>query len=109
MTVLVVHPIANKDVNISSAETYGEIKHINNRYVFIDEIEDEQMPPFITSNMLKAVDQFDPEADYLLIAGDHLQLIAMSAHLADRWGRFRVLRFDREARGYAPIEINVGE
>jgi|HubBroStandDraft_2_1064218.scaffolds.fasta_scaffold245500_2 hypothetical protein len=109
MSVLVAHPIANKDVNISSAEAYGELKIVNGRYIFIDEVEEEQLPPAFASKMLRAVDEFDPEADYLLIAGDHLQLVALSAMLADRWGRFRVLRYDREARGYAPVEIVVGE
>jgi hypothetical protein len=51
------------------------------------------------------VDKFDIEADFLLIAGDHLQLIAMSALLSERWGAFRVLRFDRQAQGYVVVNI----
>lgn len=107
--VLVVHPISNKDVNISSAEAYGDLRFVNKGYVFIDEVENEQLPPAFVNNMLRAVDAFDPEEDYLLIAGDHLQLIALSALLADRWGRFKVLRYDREARGYASIEIHADQ
>lgn len=105
MSVYVVHSISNKDVDISSAEAYGELRLINGRYIFIDEIEDEQLPAAFVTNMLRAVDGFDPNLDYLLIAGDHLQLVTMSALLADRWGRFKVLRYDREAKGYAPVEI----
>ena len=106
MSVVVVHPIQNRDVDISSAESYGDLVMINSRYIFIDEVEDEQLPQPFVNNMLRAVDKFDPEEDYLLIAGDHLQLLVMSALLATRWGRFKVLRYDREAKGYAPIEIN---
>lgn len=106
MSVFLVHTLSNKDVNVSSAEAYGEIKLVNGRYIFIDEVENEQLPPTFVKNMLRAVDQFDPDHDYLLIAGDHLQIVAMSALLAERWGRFKVLRYDREARGYAPVEIN---
>jgi hypothetical protein len=106
LSVVVVHPIQNRDVDISSAESYGDLVMINSRYIFIDEVEDEQLPQPFVNNMLRAVDKFDPEEDYLLIAGDHLQLLVMSALLATRWGRFKVLRYDREAKGYAPIEIN---
>ena len=105
MTVLCVHPISNKDVNISSAAAYGEVKTVNSRYIYIDEVEEEQIPTTFVSRMLKAVDEFDTESDYLLIAGDHLQLIALSAMLTERWGSFKVLRYDREAKGYAPVEI----
>lgn len=106
LSVLVVHPIANKDLDITSAAPYGELQWVNNRYIFIDEVEDEQLPKSFVINMLRAVDCFDPDMDYLLIAGDHLQLMAMSAMLASRWGRFKVLRYDRQAKGYAPVEIN---
>lgn len=107
MTVFVVHSISNKDVNISRAEEYGDLHLINGRYIFIDEVEEEQLPTPFVNNMLRAVDMFDPDSDFLLIAGDHLQLVAMSALLAERWGHFKVLRYDREAKGYAPVEINV--
>ena len=106
MSVLVAHTLSNKDVDISSAEAYGDLKLVNSRYIFIDEMEDEQLPSAFVTNMLRAVDVFDPDLDYLLIAGDHLQLIALSALLASRWGRFKVLRYDRKAGGYAPVEIN---
>lgn len=106
MSVVCVHPIANKDVDVSSAVTYGELVLVNSRYIFIDEIEDEQPPQAFVNNMLRVTDKFDPEEDYLLIAGDHLQLIMMAAMLADRWGHFKVLRYDRKAGGYAPVEIS---
>jgi len=106
LSVVCVHPISNKDVDISSAETYGELVLVNSRYIFIDEVENEQPPQSFVNNMLRVVDKFEPDDDYLLIAGDHLQLVMMAALLADRWGRFKVLRYDRKAGGYAPVEIN---
>lgn len=106
MTVLVVHPINDKGVDISGARAYGELKFINPRYVYIDELEtDNTIPTAFLNRMLKAVDEFDWENDYLLIAGDHLQLVAVSALLASRWGEFMVLRYDRQACGYAEITI----
>jgi hypothetical protein len=112
MTVLVVHPITDKALDVSGASIYGDFKYVNRRYVYMDELAGMGLPVDVRNRMLKAVDEFDPEADYLLIAGDHLQLIAISALLADRWGIFRVLRYDRAAKGYAPVQIEcecVGE
>lgn len=106
MTVLAVHPI--KDADLTPASVYGEIEYINKRYVYSDELEGNRIPQPFVSRMEKAVDGFDPGHDYLLIAGDHLQIVAMSALLADRWGDFKVLRYDREAKGYVEIEITTG-
>lgn len=107
MTVYAVHPITEKDV--SAALIYGDVEYINARYVYIDEVEKEKIPEAFYNKMLKVVDRFDPENDFLLIAGDHLQLIVMAAELSARWGRFRVLRFDRQAGGYAAILIDTLE
>lgn len=107
MTVWVVHPINDKSVDISGASVYGGFKFINSRYVYIDELSDQgDIPDTVTDRMLKAVEEFEYEFDFLLIAGDHLQLMAMSAYLAERWGRFKVLRYDRQARGYASVTID---
>lgn len=106
MTVLVVHPISDRSLDISPARSFGEFAYVSKRYIYIDELEaDNQIPTDFYFRMMKAVDTFDVEKDYLLIAGDHLQLIQMSALLAERWGMFRVLRYDREAKGYCPIWI----
>lgn len=106
MTVYSVHPV--KD-DTSSALVYGEIVHINTKYVFADELEDDKIPKSAYDRILQIVDGFDPSHDYLLIAGDHLQLIAVSAELAARWGTFKVLRFDRMAGGYVPVTIDTLE
>ena len=105
MSVFVVHPINDKGVDISAAKVYGELSFINPRYIYIDELSDGDLPTDYRSKMMKVVDQWDPEEDYLLIAGDHLQIIAMSALLAARWGVFMALRYDRQAKGYAVANI----
>lgn len=107
MTVWAVHRI--KDLDVSQASTYGELQSINTRYVYADEIEEGQFPAKFKAPLEKAVDQFDPGHDYMLIAGDHLQMIQFAALLADRWGEFKALRFDREAGGYFPVTIKIGE
>lgn len=98
MTVLAVHPLSDKDV--SAALIYGELQYVNRRYIYPDELDGDRLPAEFKKRMLVAVDRYDPDHDYLLIAGDHLQIVAMSALLAMRWGEFKVLRFDREAKGY---------
>ena len=104
MAVYAVHPI--KELDISGALAYGEVLYSNRRYVYADELEGTNIPAAFFSKMERVVDNFDPDQDYLLIAGDHLQIVAMAALLAARWGGFKVLRYDREAKGYVLITID---
>lgn len=105
MTVYFVHPI---DDDVSSARQYGEIKTINYRFVFPDELQaDGQLPPIFISKMANAVAEFNPDQDFLAIAGDQLQVAFMSAALAVLFAQFRLLRYDRQARGYVPVTIRV--
>lgn len=106
MTVYVVNRLGTK-IDLSSALVYGDVEHINSKYVFSDELDvDGGLPIGVLNNLERVVDKYEPDYDYLLIAGDHLQLVAMSAMLAVRWGMFKVLRYDREAGGYAVAVIN---
>ena len=105
MTVYAVHPLGDK-TDISSALTYGEVEYINMGYIFADYVREERPPRGFTSAMQLAADKFDQGSDYLLIAGDHLQLILMAAILNETVGDFAVLRFDREAKGYLPVIIS---
>lgn len=110
MSVFVVHPLGDKSLDITEALSFGDVQYINTRYIYVDELEDGNIiPQSVTNRMLKAVDKFDCDHDYLLIAGDHLQLMAMSALLSARWGWFRVLRYDRQAKGYVPVVISSEE
>lgn len=103
MTVYAVHSL--KELDVTPAQVYGEISYINPRYIYADEVVDHEIPPAFMSRMERVVDRFDPEEDFLLIGGDHLQLIAMSALLSARWEGFSVLRYDREAKGYLRFDI----
>lgn len=103
MTVWAVHQL--KDLDVSKAEAYGELEFINSRYVFSDEIKDGRIPEKFRNRMDRAVDNFDLDHDYMLIAGDHLQMVVFASLLTNRWGEFKVLRFDREAGGYFPVTI----
>lgn len=103
MSVLAVHPL--KEIDVTGALVYGEILYINQRYVYADELENDQIPQAFFHKLEKAVDEFDPEHDYMLIAGDHLQMVALAALLANRWGQFKTLRYDRKAGGYLVVEI----
>lgn len=104
MTVFAVHPLGSK-TDVSSALVYGDIEYINHRYIFSDEINDGQPPPGFWKNVYAHLGEFRPNMDYLLIAGDHLQLVMVTAWLAKRWDDFRVLRYDREAQGYVAVRI----
>lgn len=92
--------------NITKAESFGDIKNINYRYIYGDEIDNETIPHVVEEQMRKCANEFDPLNDYLLIAGDHLQLVAFAAMLATRCEFFRVLRWDRRAEGYIPVRID---
>lgn len=104
MTVLAVHPVHDKD--LTGALRYGEVSYINNRYVYADELGDDgSLPDEPHRRLLAAAGHFDPARDYMLIAGDHLQMVALAAALGRRCEAFNALRYDREARGYVSVKI----
>lgn len=103
MTIYAVHPLGKTDV--SSALVYGDVEYVNHRYIFADEIAEGKPPAGFWKNIHGHLGEFNPNLDYLLIAGDHLQLLMITAWLAKRYDEFRVLRFDREAGGYVAVTI----
>lgn len=105
--IYVVHPLG-KSIDLTQAQTYGGLFYVNNRYVYSDEIDDNGKIPFnVVENIRRAAHKFDPDRDYLLIAGDHLQLVTLASEISVRKGWYRVLRYDRVAQGYVPISIFV--
>lgn len=102
MTVFCVHQ--NND-DISDALRYGELRYVNARYVYPDEVDGERLPPAFVDNMRRAADEFDPATDFLLIQGDHLQLLAFAAELMYRHAYYKVLRYDRQEKAYYPVRI----
>lgn len=104
--VFFVHPIKPDKNDITAALQFGDdAAFINTDYVFPDQIDDEELPSTCQSRMIDAAQRFDPLTDYLAIVGDHLQLVAFASLLGTQHGRFRVLRWDRDARGYLPVWI----
>lgn len=105
MTVWAVN--LNKD-DTSAALQYGDIRHINMRYVYGDEIVDEHVPKQVMTEIQFAAAEFDPAYDYVLIIGDHLQLVAFVAEIGRQKGRdvpIHVLRYDKKAQGYIPVWV----
>lgn len=101
--VWVMHPAK---IDISSAGRYGRFEYVTDHYVYADQIRpDGSLPPDAQAALAEAAADFDPATDYLLIAGDHLQLIAMAALLGRRYGTFKVLRFSNTSQSYFEAKI----
>lgn len=113
MTVFVVNHVSD---DISKAVAFGALRYINSKYVFGDELEksvppfsdDWALPPDHLSNMEQAAGEFNPDEDFLLIVGDHLQLLAFTAILFTRFNTAMVLRYDRKIQDYIPVRLNSG-
>lgn len=121
MTVWAVHPIK---YDVSAANRFGKINYINRGYVFGDElivdaelglaagVEDEgvcimwTLPGKCLINMRRCVDDFKPGVDFLLIIGDHLQLMQLTAMLLIKHPYIDVLRYDRKVSDYIPVRLH---
>lgn len=96
--VFLTNPV---QLNLTPAMRFGRIVLINNDYVYGDELwPEDRLPKEISTNLSVSAALFSPSHDYLLLAGDHLQIVHMSAMIQSLHGRFRVLRWDRIAEGY---------
>ena len=103
--VWLVHPIDKQDT--SSANQFGEFVYINHRFIYADQIlPDLSINSSFLDHMWCAALDFDTDEDYLLMAGDHLQVAQMCVYLGQVWGRFNVLRYDRIAKGYFPVRMD---
>lgn len=111
MTVFVVHPIRQDD--ISAAAKWGSFRFVNERYVYGDELDANltslhyEIPTEIAHNLDQAALEFQ-EHDYLLIAGDHLQLLQFMGGVARRFASVNVLRFDKKISDYIPVRLHMG-
>lgn len=96
--VFLTNPV---DLDLNPAKQYGSIRTINRSYVFSDDLwPTDMIPGAIRWNIQAAARDFNPTLDYLLLAGDHLQVADMVAFIQHYHGIFRVLRWDRVAKGY---------
>jgi hypothetical protein len=103
MTVYAVNQTRD---NISDAYRYGDVKFVNIGYVYSDQLEDGRIPDESMLPIRASAAVFEPEHDYLLIVGDHLQLVAFVAELALRHAYFQVLRYDRKEQAYTPVRVD---
>lgn len=94
--------------DLTAARQWGELRFVNEKYVYPDELQENGRLPQDTSRLLhEAAQEFDPYEDYLLIVGDHWQVVEMSALLGRMYEFFKVLRWDRQAEGYVPATIYI--
>ncbi len=96
--------------DVSAAGAFGDLKYVNLKYVYGDELEqatngEQYVPAAAWEPLCECADSFDRERDYVLICGDHLQLVTLCAIMGRRHPYFKVLRWDRQARGYIPVTI----
>jgi hypothetical protein len=115
VTVFVLHPV--KD-DLTPALHFGRLKFLHTGYLFPDQLDNAAdasgSPRFFTyappadwrAKMEAHAAAFDPRCDYLLMVGDHLQLLAFTALLAVRHPWFTALRYSRESNGYLPVRIS---
>ena len=101
--VWVVHPCDNTD--IAPAHNWGDLRFINAGYANPNDVINRCLSREIMENLITAARDFNSNKDFLLIAGDHLQLMQMSFLLAERSKAYTVLRWDRHANGYYPVRI----
>lgn len=93
-------------LDLTPAQQFGKIVVINRHFVYGDEINARyELPAHVQHELEEASRRFEPMNDYLLLAGDHLQVAALAAMLGKRWGRFSVLRYDRIAKGYVQVRV----
>ncbi len=103
MAVLAPHPV--KNVDLAPAREWGRLVFANvGNYVFADELGPECAVPADVENSLRlAAAKFDPDQDYLLLVGDHVQVTILACLISTLHGKFRMLRYDRIAKGYFAV------
>lgn len=103
--VFTVHPV---EQDISAANVFGTIEYVNDAYVYKDQVDREngEIPDDVMQKIWKVADGFEPDSDFILIVGDHLQMMALTAIVAIYNDKFRVLRFDRLRNIYYPVVIS---
>lgn len=92
--------------NLRALDNFGRIVFVSNRYIYGDEVSlDGEPPKNFADRIAYCVSKYDPETDYLAIVGDHLALLMFAVAATARYGRVRVLRYDRVAAGYYPATL----
>lgn len=111
MTVYLAHELESPKLrdSIAPATKFGEIRCANRFYIHGDELEqdgpDNVIPAGYRVNMERVAASFNPAVDFLLIVGDHLQVLALACILVTRYGYVSVLRWDRQLGEYIPVRL----
>jgi hypothetical protein len=100
--VFMIEP-CRPELNVSSAETYGKIRHVFNK--------DESRPSIWTEEfvgeVIKRLDNahFDPDVDYFIIAGSTVPVTTIACSIVAAYGHVKLLGFCASGRHYIPLEI----
>lgn len=102
-TVWIVHPLT---LDLLPAQRWGQIRFINSGYLEASFLaEHGKLPKDPAERILGAATEFDKLTDYVLFAGDHVQLMQFCFFLAEQGKEFQMLRWDRESEGYYPVKM----
>lgn len=108
--VYAAHPFRNDRINVKDAERFGVIKYVNEAFVYTDDLDIEhRIPQLMNDRLWDAVTQFNYEQDYLLIAGDYLQIVVIAGMLGSVMPYFYALRWDQGAKRYIPVKVCPGK
>ena len=103
MTVFITENSPGKD--FSSAHAFGDFCRVFRKGVYPDNSEErsDEMVKIARSRL----ENFDAETDYVLMVGDPVGIAIVMAVLRETHPVISVLKYDRKAGGYYPIEIDL--
>jgi hypothetical protein len=104
-TVYAVSP-PTRGIDISTAFKFGDTTFINGRFVYPDELgADNTLPVQFIKKLRNAAEWYNPDKDYVLLIGDHLQIAALLKYLGEEGKSVTVLRYSAEEKTYYPVRI----
>lgn len=92
--------------DLTQVGEYGLVQYVCQYYVHADELDGETLPEDVRVRIEATARVFRPDQDYMLLAGDHLLIAALSVALFRYHQWFRILRWDRQAKGYYVVRIS---
>lgn len=95
-TVFVTQDSGN--INLTPALKFGNIEILADRDIPLF-----RNPKSAVIKIVKNLETYNPDEDYILMAGDPLNIAATISHVMDKFGECRCLKWDRQNRQYLPI------
>lgn len=102
--VWVMHPVKQ---DLIKAERYGSLRYINSYFTCMDDLVRGMLMPSMLERMNCAANELDPDRDWVLLVGDHAQLMQFVFFLGEKRKQPRLLRWDRRAFAYYPVQLTV--